>query len=1614
MSPRSTRAALASSVALIALMASSARAGPNGGTVVGGSATISGTGTVVVNQSSSKAIINWQTFNLATGESATFNQPGADAIVLNRVIGGMGPSFIDGTLRANGRVFIVNGDGILFGRNASINTAGFLATTNDIRNDDFMAGRMNFTMPGRPDASIVNYGTITAASGGFAALVAPGVRNSGTITATLGTVSLAAGNAFTLDFYGDKLITLAVNDQIAGKVIDVATGKPLTSLVSNEGKLSANGGRVELTAAAARAVVDSVINNKGVIEANSIGTRSGMIVLGAATGRSKPVGAPTQTVELGGTISAAGTSKGTTGGTVVVTGENIQLAGASIDASGDLGGGKVLIGGAGQAENAFTIPAASMLSVDGKSVVNVSATGSGNGGTAVLGSDQQTTFAGSILAMGGPTGGSGGFVETSSNGVLAVSGTVDLSAPRGKAGTWLLDPPNLRIANFCEGSCVTVASIESGLKTGDVVVATGTTGPGTGNISVDNSLTWSSNHPLTLSAYGSINVNEGVTISNAGAGNLILRADNTGTGTGTVNFFGGQVDFSQSTGTVSIYYNPTCACDNKYTSPTDYSGNVLTNGSVTNQLTAYMLVNSAADLTTMGQSAIDGPITGNYALGRNVDATGFGGFQSVGTTFSGLFDGNGGLGTNYTISNLNMTAPFNDGLGNSFGLFPFLTGTVRNLNLANVNITGNDNLYFLGTVAGDNAGTIANVTVLSGSVNGLSFQGISAGGLVGQNEPGSVIKNSSANVTVTVGNASGSDRLNFAGGLVGISMGSISNSSAAGNVTGGTFSRVGGLLGQNGLNCDCEPSGPGTVTASSATGTVSGSGTVQIGAFVGKNELGTISGSSASGNVNGTNLVSTNGQAVGVGGFAGENADTINNSHAGGNVTISTTQFGLVFGGAFVGVNDNGATIQGLNGQFTYATGSVTGGAQSLAGGFAGFNAGSISSTYGSGSVQVGADSYAGGFFAVNVGSIFQSFATGPVTDDPGSVLGGFGALNLGSLSQVFATGTATGGDNSVVAGLVAVNGALAPSRQFGSPGPVGSIKDSYATGPATGGAGSIVAGLTAVNDGMIKTSYSAGPVTGGNGSSTGGLAAQNNSSFQFSDKQIDSLTQVSLKAGAGAITNSYWNTQTSGQQTSAGGTGMTSQQLASGLPPGFDPAVWTILPDPSFPYFPWQNGNIPTVVLPPPSTPSQPIIINNLTGSLTLVSLPPPVDVLPFPPPPVAPPSFGEPRLFAVPPAGETRFVKDEVILEVDCDAAQAALDAVARDMHLTFVASMCLSQTHKKLLRAHIDNGQAVARVILGLRRYGIIALAQANFIYIAVQDQAASDPDLAGRTQEGDAAQYALGKLGVFDAHRLLKGDNVTIAVIDSEIDIHHPDLDGVIAAEYDAVGKAEPPHPHGTGMAGAIAAHRRLMGIAPSARLYAVHAFSSGAATAESTTYSIRTGLDWAAEKGVRVINMSFAGPRDPAIERALKTAHDRGVVLIAAAGNAGPKSAPLFPAADPNVIAVTATDVDDKVFSGANRGSYIAVAAPGVDILVPGTDGGYQLTTGTSVACAEVSGVAALLLERNPKLTPDDVRKILTTSAKKLGASTDYGAGLVDLAKAIQEAGELKPLTPARR
>jgi subtilisin family serine protease len=152
-------------------------------------------------------------------------------------------------------------------------------------------------------------------------------------------------------------------------------------------------------------------------------------------------------------------------------------------------------------------------------------------------------------------------------------------------------------------------------------------------------------------------------------------------------------------------------------------------------------------------------------------------------------------------------------------------------------------------------------------------------------------------------------------------------------------------------------------------------------------------------------------------------------------------------------------------------------------------------------------------------------------------------------------------------------------------------------------------------------------------------------------------------------------------------------------------------------------------------------------------------------------------------------------------------------------------------------------------------------------------------------------------------------------------------------------------------------------------------------------------------------MSFTGPQDPLLERMIKAAAEKGVVVIAAAGNEGPKAPPVYPAAYPDVIAVTATDEKDKLYGKANRGAYVFIAAPGVDIVAPGLKGSYGISSGTSMAAAHVSGVVALLMERDAKLSASDVREILSSSARKPGQPLDkaaVGAGILDAAGALGE------------
>ena len=361
-------------------------------------------------------------------------------------------------------------------------------------------------------------------------------------------------------------------------------------------------------------------------------------------------------------------------------------------------------------------------------------------------------------------------------------------------------------------------------------------------------------------------------------------------------------------------------------------------------------------------------------------------------------------------------------------------------------------------------------------------------------------------------------------------------------------------------------------------------------------------------------------------------------------------------------------------------------------------------------------------------------------------------------------------------------------------------------------------------------------------------------------------------------------------------------------------------------------------------------------------------------------------------------RTIANEIVAEIDGSLTSAQADELARRHGLVRLGLQNFPLLGATIGLFRITDRRSVETVSRELAADASVRSVQPNFRYV-LQDQKAAPT-------EGDPAQYALAKLRLPEAHTLAHGTNVTVAVIDSGIDVKHPELADAIAGSFDALGSKEGPHVHGTGIAGAIVAHARLMGSAPAAKILAIRAFGPAQNGEESTSFVVLKGLDYAAAHGAQIVNMSFAGPKDALIERGIAASAARGIVMVAAAGNAGPKSPPLYPGANANVIAVSATDAQDRLFAASNRGGHIAVAAPGVDIFLPAPDEKYQMTSGTSFSAAYVSGLVALMLERNPALKPGEVRAILMKTARDLGAPGRddlFGAGEADAYAAVSAA-----------
>ncbi|HWT09342.1 MAG TPA: filamentous hemagglutinin N-terminal domain-containing protein, partial [Roseomonas sp.] len=339
------------------------------------------------------------------------------------------PSVIAGRIQANGGVAIVNQSGMVFAGGAQVDVGSLIASAANITNQNFMAGRMVFDGAPRPGARVENRGTITVADRGLAALVGPNVANSGVIRANLGRVALGAAETFVLDLAGDGLIGIDVTRAVTTAPDGGA------ALVTNSGVIEAAGGSVLLSAHAASGLVEDLVRNTGRIEAPSVGTRTGEVALRAEGGG----------VRQDGIIAVTGGAS-EAGGRVALQSNSQVMVGAAarIDASGGTGGGRVLVGTSGRGRNQTM---AARTTVEAGATIRADATGSGHGGEIIVNSTDRTEMRGTLSARGGAAGGNGGFIEVSGQSAFVLDGIIDLRAPAGAMGEFLLDPRNIFIAD---------------------------------------------------------------------------------------------------------------------------------------------------------------------------------------------------------------------------------------------------------------------------------------------------------------------------------------------------------------------------------------------------------------------------------------------------------------------------------------------------------------------------------------------------------------------------------------------------------------------------------------------------------------------------------------------------------------------------------------------------------------------------------------------------------------------------------------------------------------------------------------------------------------------------------------------------------------------------------------------------------------------------------------------------------------------------------------------------------------------------------------------------------------------------------------------------------------
>ena len=512
------------SIAVASCFASgSTLANPTGPNVVNGTVAIQGLGTNLVQVTNSpSSIINWHSFSIGANEITRFIQQSQSSAVLNRVVGAGGaidPSVILGALQSNGRVFLINPSGILFGASAQIDVAGLVATSLNLSNADFLAGRLNFA--GAPVAgSIINEGSITTGAGGEVYLVGSAVENSGIITSPQGEVVLAAGNSVELVNPGTPNLRVEVNAPdnearnlgqivadagrvgiVAGLINHSGTIRADSAVATEDGRIilkatklanleagsvtSASGAKAGTVNVQADVLVHAgdiradgpqggsiAVQARNVLSVGSISAdgsqgaggevnvqASGRIVQTSAahlsadgtTSGGKVTLQAADRAYSSGTLTASGQGEGSAGGEVRVLGNEIVLLGANLDASGDAGGGTVLVGGDFQGKNP-EIQNANTNQINYSTTINADARTTGDGGKVIVWSDERTEFYGSISVRGGSRSGDGGFIEVSGKENLVFGGTADAGAPNGSPGTLLLDPKYVFVDSAGSGS----------------------------------------------------------------------------------------------------------------------------------------------------------------------------------------------------------------------------------------------------------------------------------------------------------------------------------------------------------------------------------------------------------------------------------------------------------------------------------------------------------------------------------------------------------------------------------------------------------------------------------------------------------------------------------------------------------------------------------------------------------------------------------------------------------------------------------------------------------------------------------------------------------------------------------------------------------------------------------------------------------------------------------------------------------------------------------------------------------------------------------------------------------------------------------------------------------